>query len=325
MKHYKENERERQQMLIKKSSIFNGATGGGLFFGKKRPFVLENGKANLYDPILNDTLVYFKENNIKWWGGSKPTGHILSSQIACLNHLFALRTDADTVLALLNNIQNEFIEVLPIPSDKNPTYIGFEVVSDKDHLNEGRPTRGSNCTSIDALIYARHKTGVLWLILIEWKYTEHYDNQNKSKEDRKNEPKGSNGKGKERMNRYNKLITNSKQLKTLNNYTGSIYYQEPFYQLMRQTLWAERLIANKDNERLKADNYLHIHVIPSENDELLHKKYKVSTKNMEQSWRSMLTDERKYVIVDPKYLFSPIKEKYAKLANYLATRYWQQK
>lgn len=105
---------------------------------------------------------------------------MLSSQIACLNHLFAIRNDADSVLSVLNNICNEFIEVLPIPSDKTPTYIVFEIVSDEDHLNESTPNRGSNCTFIDTLFYARHKSGELWIIPIEWKYTEYYNNQDLS-------------------------------------------------------------------------------------------------------------------------------------------------
>lgn len=325
MKHYKDKECERQQVLIEKSDIFNGTAGGGLFIGKERPFILTDGESNLFAPIREEAQTYFKENEIGWWGGSKPSGHVLSSQIACLNHLFAIRNDAETVLSVLNNIRDEFTEVLPIPSDKNPDYIAFEVVSDADHLNEGTPNRGSNCTSIDAFIYARHKSGELWLIPIEWKYTEHYNNHDKSAEDREGEPKGSNGKGKERMSRYNDLIAESNQLKTLDSYAGSLYYYEPFYQLMRQTLWAENLIKNKENERLKADNYLHIHVIPSENDELLKKEYKVSQKGMEDSWRNMLTDQSKYVIIDPKTLMAPTASQYPEIYEYLNARYWAKK
>lgn len=324
MKHYKDNECERQQKLIENSDIFNGTPGGGRFIGKERPFVLTNGESNLYSHIRSEAFTYFKENGIGWWGGFKPSGHVLSSQIACLNHLFAIRNDAEALLSVLNNMRNEFTEVLPIASDKTPAYIGFEVVSDEDHLNEGAPNRGSNCTSIDAFIYARHKSGELWLIPIEWKYTEHYNNQDKSDEDREGEPKGSNGKGKERMSRYNNFITESAQLKTLDAYAGSIYYYEPFYQLMRQTLWAENMVRNKENERLKADNYLHVHVIPSENDELLWKEYKVSRKGMEESWRDMLIDQSKYVIIDPKTLMSPTASKYPELHEYLGSRYWLQ-
>ncbi len=322
MKNYKDKECNRQQELINTTTIFDNIEGGGRFMGKQRPFVLKDGNYNLYEPIRKDALKYFKDNKIGWWGGFRPSGHVLSSQIACLNHLFALRHDADAVLKILNNVRNEFTEVLPVTSDTDLGYIAFEVVSKGDHLHEGTPTRGSNCTSIDAFIYARHKSGKLWLIPIEWKYTEHYNNQDKSNEDREGEAKGSNGKGQERMSRYNSLITASPQLKSLDNYGGSLYYYEPFYQLMRQTLWAENIIANPNTEELKASDYLHIHVIPAENDELLLKKYKVSADTMENSWREMLTDQSKYVIVDPKELLSPVSDKYPQLTEYLSTRYW---
>lgn len=325
MKNYKDKECERQQALIETSGLFDGISGGGRFMGKKRPFVLKDGSHNLYAPIREHAIKYFRDNNIGWWGGSKPSGHVLSSQIACVNHLFAVRNDADAILAMLNNVRNEFTEVLPITSDAEPAYIAFEVVSDKDHLNEGSSTRGSNCTSIDAFIYARHKSGERWLIPIEWKYTEHYNNQDKSNEDRDGEGKGSNGKGKERMSRYNDLINASVQLKSLDVYACSLYYYEPFYQLMRQTLWAENMIASKDSERLAADNYLHIHVIPSENDELLQKKYKVSGVTMEQSWRGMLADQGKYIIVSPESLLAPVATSYPELIDYLSIRYWNNK
>lgn len=73
-------------------------------------------------------------------------------------------------------------------------------------------------------IYARHKSGELWLIPIEWKYTEHYSNQDKSNEDRDGEPEGSKGKGAKWVSRYNDLISASSQLKSLNEYAGSLYY-----------------------------------------------------------------------------------------------------
>ena len=144
----------------------------------------------------------------------------------------------------------------------------------------------------------------------------------RSSEDRDGEEKGSNGKGKERMSRYNNLITASAQLKSLDDYAGSLYYYEPFYQLMRQTLWAENMLTYKDSERLTADNYLHIHVIPSENDELLQKQYKVSDETMEKSGRGLLADQSKYIIVSPEALLAPIATAYPELTEYLSARYW---
>lgn len=322
MSKYKKSQYTRQEELIRTSDIFSGDTGNGSYNRITRSFVLKNGVNNLYEPIREGVIKYFKDNHISWWRGNKPSGHTLSSQIACLNHLFAIMNDKEAVLAILNGIRDEFIDILPVLCDTEPQYIGFEVVSAKAKLNEKTSTRGSKCTSIDAFIYAVDKEKKRWLIPIEWKYTEYYANSDKSNEDRKGEIKGTNGKGKERVERYSSIIDASTQLKSTNCYYGSIYYQEPFYQLMRQTLWAENMVRHSKDNILEAENYFHIHVIPSENKDLLNKKYRVSGKRMEETWRSMLNDQSKYVIVDPKELFAPIVGKYPNLTSYLEKRYW---
>lgn len=323
MKNFKLSERARQTALMTATGLFDGDRGGGRFFGKHWPFVLADGRKNLYAPIRSEVTDYFKENRIAWWGGASPTGHILSSQMACLNHLFALRGDREAVLAMLNGLRDEFAEVLPVPCDAEPAYIAFEVVSRADHLNEGTPSRGANCTSIDALVYARHRDGSLWLIPIEWKYTEAYPTGDKSTEDRPGEPKGSGGKGQERLARYTGLIDGSEQLTSLDTYKGSVYYQEPFYQLMRQTLWAEAVIRHRDEELLKADHYLHVHVVPRANHDLLDRIYKVSGRTMEDTWRARLRFPERYVVVDPEDLLRPVGEAYSRLCDYLRVRYWE--
>lgn len=212
----------------------------------------------------------------------------------------------------------------PVPCDTDISYIAFETISDNSYLNEPEHIRGSYCTSIDALIYAEDINNEKWIIPIEWKYTEAYGDS--SKDDKSLEDykwrKGEHGKGKERMRRYNGLITKSQQLKSLENYESSAYYFEPFYQLMRQTLWAEQLINNKKAERIKADHYLRIHVVPKANADLLGKTYKISNQNMEATWRNMLNDQLKYIIIDPQELMSPIKSMCPELYNYLKIRYY---
>lgn len=345
---YKKQQEQRQVKLIEQGLCFDGAEGGGNFMECARPFVLKNPhrqektSPNLYHSIReNCATEYFKANNISWWHGEGPTGHTLSSQIACLNHLMPIMQDPNAVLALLNGISNEFAEVLPLSTlhlpasaDKlpistdirpEPTYVAFEVVgyrevtdpqgriTKKSILNERGLKRGSNCTSVDALIWAKKRTGDTLLVPIEWKYTESYPDCDKSTE-------GENGRtGRARQNIYNRLISESAQLKSPERYEGSIYYQEPFYQLMRQTLWAEQVVKQCSNM-----DFLHLHVIPQANSELLEKTYKVSGQQMEQTWRSCLTDNSKYRIIDPQVLFAPLRDmpRYKNLMTYLATRYW---
>jgi hypothetical protein len=314
---------EKRQVGLMNTEVFDNDPGRGVYRGYEREFVLQDGMHNLYGPIRQEVLKYFRDNKISWWNGAAPTGHTLSSQIACLNHLFAIRNDKDAVLALLNGVRDEFEDVLPIPCDAQPAYIAFEVVSDNEHLNEGKPKRGSQCTSVDAFIYAVHRGDhKKWLIPIEWKYVEQYANGDKSTEDRPGEQKGSNGRGKKRLDRYSGLIDASTQLKSLQQYQASVYYQEPFYQLMRQTLLVENMVKESEGERLQAEDYLHIHVIPKTNSELLNRPFKVSGMTMEATWRSMLADQTKYVIVDPADLMRSISERYPDLCNYLTNRYF---
>jgi hypothetical protein len=316
MKSYQENQREKVvRLLSERSEIFYGGEGGGYFMGKEgdeRLFVLTDCMKNFYQPIKEMVVEYFDKNNIDWWGGKKePTGHTLSSQIACLNHLFAIRKDKQAVLSLLKSVSDDFEDVFEIETDKfNSAYIQFEAVSDRDNLREEQTSRGSKCTSIDALIFAKHKDGTKWLIPIEWKYTEHYQNEDKA----------SGEKGEVRKGRYTDIINNSNQLQSENH---DCYYFEPFYQLMRQTLWAEQIIKNKETERLKADNFLHIHIIPKENDDLLKKVYKCSGLDMENTWRKNLKDNTKYRIVSPEIFLQNIDHnKYSELIDYLKIRYW---
>jgi len=319
------NELNYQDMERKRAaSLFEGKCGG-IIMGKERDFSLKDWKYNLWDKIREDSINYFYKNGIGWHIFARQ-GHLLSSQVCCINHLFPIRHDKNNVLKIAQVICNDFIDVLQINTDKYlPAYIQFEAVSDIDHLNEGIPNRGSNCTSVDALIYAVHKDGRKYLLPIEWKYTEKYKPQDKSIEDR-GKPKGNELRGKERLKRYSTLIDKSKFLKKIHPYRNSIYFYEPFYQLMRQTLWAEQMIRYKDDERIKAEDYIHVHIIPNENDELLYKKYKLSRKPLRESWQDNLKDKEKYIIISPMDFIRNIdNNKYNDLMKYLQDRYWSGK
>lgn len=308
---FKDNEVLHIQNLILTTQIFNGDPGNGKFGDKSYPYHLQTASNNLYDPCRSQICDYIDKNGIGWWNGSLPNNP-LSSQVACLNHLFPIRNDKKAVLALVKEICPEIVDVIKIETDEKSmqAYIQFEAITDTDHLNEKRSTRGSNCTSLDALIVGKHKDGRTILFPIEWKYVEAYGNTDKA----------SGAPGVTRKMRYDELIKHSKQLKQS---VPDIYYHEPFYQLMRQTLWAEQMIEFKNDETIKADNFIHIHVVPSENKQLLDKTYKVSGKNMEESWRDHLIDQSKYRLITPKVLMAPVNDKkYFDLIDYLRMRYW---
>jgi len=339
---YREAEKKRQTENIFKN------LGGGILrtenlkkranFDLQLDFFLNDPILNLYEGIRESALEYFNKNEIEWWKSfgksrlektyevtpeDKPTRHILSSQIACLNHLFPIRNEKDDVLNFIKILDADFIDVFKINTDKHlPAYIQFEAVSEIDHLNEvkppkTKPPRGKFSTSIDALIYAAHKSGEKYLVIIEWKYTEEYE----FCKDPINYSTGSSGKT--RLERYGKLIDDSLYLKSYSSYENSVYFFEPFYQLMRQTLWAEQMIKYKNEEIIKADNFIHVHIVPNENKELLEQKYQVSGKNMKESWLDNLKFKEKYKIITPMDLINSLdKIKYKELIQYNINRYW---
>lgn len=301
----------RKQQAEHQIAILNNIIGGD-----SHPYFLDDGKTNLYKSIRKDVLIYFEKNEIGWWHGKEPTANTLSSQISCLNHLFSISDKKDIVLSMVKNLDESFIDVLPIPNEKDSLgmrYIGFEVVAQTpNYMNEGTIKRGATCTSLDALIIAKRIDGSKCLIPIEWKYTEN-DHSDKSSNET-------------RHKRYDALISNSKFLK-VNSDSLSLFFKEPYYQLMRQTLWAELIIREDsifNDEKYKwyeASDYLHLHVIPSKNVAMRGENNK-----MEQEWKSCLKDPLKYRLIGPDELFQPIADGYPEckeLIEYLSQRYWQ--
>lgn len=299
--------------------IFEEAKNQGSYNGKQYPHVLasEDRIKNLYAPIRQDALAYFERYGIAWWSaaedGNFPTGDLLSSQIHCLNHLFAIRKDKDAVLSMIQPVGEQagvhFDDVLPSPVDteeagSGSNFISFEFVChNRFLLNETYESRGEKCTSVDAFVYA--KAGEeYWLIPIEWKYTEAY-------------PKD--GKDACNFERYRCFVSRNSRLQGW----AELFKKEPFYQLGRQTLLMERLIAEYQSSKdcsqypLKADKFLHLIVVPEGNTDMRF--------DVERFQRSVKEPMRRYcILLSPEKLLLPITEngKYASLVEYLKLRYW---
>lgn len=273
-------------------------------FRGEHEFVLKRKDClhNLFEPIREEVLLYFDQYNITWWGENKqeqkPSGHLVSSQIHCLNHLFALRNDKDAVKAIIMKaIGLDIEELLPSPLDKDG-YITFEFVyKNKSLLGEKNETRGAKCTSVDAFVCALLKNGKTILIPIEWKYTETYSGI-EAKEDS--------------LCRYPKRILSTSNL----NGWNSLYKADPYYELMRQTILVEQIIANRQKVDIKADDYIHLVIIPEAHTELRNA--------IVDNYVPTLKDQNKLKLIDPKDLLDPIKDKeqYKSLIDYLARRYW---
>jgi hypothetical protein len=168
-------ERERQRLVGERDRRFKDP-GLGIFAGKPRQFVLSEASANLWEGIRADALDYFFRNNISWWQGTRaePTGHLLSSQIACLNHLYLLRQRADLATALLQAIDPEVVGAARVDDG----FVEFEFIGKSRRLEERGFSRGAHCTSVDAFMVGHTNYGRR-AFLIEWKYTETYRTEDK--------------------------------------------------------------------------------------------------------------------------------------------------
>jgi hypothetical protein len=320
---YREEQRKWAEGLL---NDFFKDPGNGKLNGKEYPFVLQNAHLNLWEGIRADALSYFSNNNIPWWESDSysPAGHLLSSQVACVNHLYPLRQRQDLATALLKNIDRDIISAERLDDG----FVEFEIIGQKNYLTERQHTRGANATSIDAVMLGKKPRKNI-LVLIEWKYTENYDGTCLYGTE-KYHP---------RPDTYNPLLEESKcpinkdvaQINALEPFKA-LYY-EPYYQLMRQTLLGWKMA---DANEYGADDYIHLHVVPDKNHEMLspvtskelqHIKNRTGDEpvDMQDAWESILKDDSKYRRISPQLFFNPLKEEKdtESLLQYLNWRYWQ--
>jgi hypothetical protein len=306
---YREVQRKHAISLLDK--IFKDP-GNGIFLGKQYPFVLTEPELNLWSDIRQEAIDYFKVHKIPWWvTDDMPPGHLLSSQVACVNHLFPLHQRHDLATAILKNIDNRIVQANMV--DGSYGYVDFEVIGQKNYLGEMQHTRGTNSTSIDAVMVGKKRDGGNILFVIEWKWTECYDSTTHFKP-------AHNGIYKPLLEKDNCPIKTN-ELKE-DNYAG--LYIEPFFQLMRQTLLGWRMV--KANE-YGCNEYINVHIIPNGNQELRSKNTaypKLSGEDMPSTWRNVLKEPERYKVISPDELFVPLENTsdIKPLLTYLRERYW---
>jgi hypothetical protein len=307
---YREQQRRKVTSI---REVFFKDPGNGIFYGKEREFALSDPIINLWEGIRYDAVDYFKRNNIGWWqssGDDLPTGHLLSSQIACVNHLYFIRQREDLATALLKSIDPD-VERAVIVDDG---YVEFEFIGSEEAkipllLNEKFLTRGANCTSIDAAMIGQLRSGNLRLFLIEWKYTESYQAEDKYIP--------------ERAARYDKLIiaADSPFVEGIN--VAALYF-EPFYQLMRQTLLGSQSVKVKD---YGVSSYKHLHVAPMQNTELRERITSdgLTGTDIHDAWRKTLKDKDSFIGTTPESLLKPVAcmKDIKSVFHYLESRYWK--
>lgn len=330
-------EAQKEHHLRQLAYLFEGDPGGGKLKDKTYPFVLQTPEKNLFAPIRDEVLLYFSghvpgvEGSVRFWhpGGEKvvaghvcslPTGHILSSQVACLNHLFPLCHDGKAVTLLLRGLRPDMVEALPVGIHARDMFVEFEVTGGGSYLNEEQRnrslTRGANATSVDAVMKGRDARGNIRLFLIEWKYTESYTSA--VPEDMEN-----------RLWRYRSFFTRDGSPFTFcNSGVDAMFFAElltePYYQLMRQTLLGWKMTQDPSRNG-QATSFTHVMVIPRGNIALRSGCAGIAGHqgDLAGTWNTLVREPALFLA--PEELLHPLTTQpdYARLLDYLCRRYWQ--
>lgn len=232
-----------------------------------------------------------------------PSGHLLSSQVSCVNHLFWLRTDQEAASQILNSVSEKFVSAEIVDDG----YVEFEVIGERNYLGERSHSRGANATSIDAVMIGKQDSGEKILVMIEWKYTESY---------RVGESKYIPA----REEIYDPLLLEEDCPIKVSN--PEILYYEPFYQLMRQAILGWKMVQAGE---YGCTDYLHVHVIPAGNKELLKTVTSpgLSGYDLSTAWKGILEKPEKYLVITPENLiWSQQNREDLPIISYLKQRYW---
>ena len=215
--------------------------------GLKHDYLLALGceEENLFPTLRGEdgSLRYFAERNIKWWqarvsgdasDGKRPTRNMASSQIACVNFLLPLVDIPGALTAVLQAIDDDVTGVVDIEHEGTSSPVELEWIG-LDHALEGRgvKSRGANSTSVDAFMVAETPGGRR-AYLMEWKYVEEY----------RTVDKGRGPQGETRRRRYAHLYEKSPSFNRKVPFDAWLF--EPFYQLLRLRLLADRMVRNRE-------------------------------------------------------------------------------
>ena len=201
---------------------------------------------NLYPPLRGETGArrFFKEREIKWHrttrsgdadGEDGPTRNMASSQVACVNFLLPLAGIPGALAAAIGAIDDDVKGIIDIRDEEGRTSpVEFEWIGLGGSL-EGGTTRGAYNTSVDAFVIADTGAGRR-AYLMEWKYVE---------ESESGDDKGAGTKGEIRKGRYSDPYSAESSAFSGEVPMSELLY-EPFYQLMRLRLLADRMVANRE-------------------------------------------------------------------------------
>lgn len=301
MKSFKTQEYVRQANFKQQSSYFSEtARTNGIFKGKSYDFCLptKSAEENLFSGIRQDMLAYFQQAGIPWHQGSdgKPTTHLCSSQVACVNFLGIFMQQPEALATLLRPIFPTIKHMLPMIENR---YVEFEWIGKNNYLGErtgknGKRTRGANATSADAMVFFEQQNGQKQLVLIEWKYTETYSST----------PKHISKSGTSRVSSYQHLydIEDCPLNKTRLTDFRALFY-EPFYQFMRQQFLAHEMQKARE---FGAHKVSVLHIAPQKNQAFLNvtsPQLRSTGDNCTAVWKNLLRQPNDFLSVHTENLF----------------------
>jgi len=178
--------------------------------------------------------------------------------------------------------------------------MSFEYVGEKTHFEGERkwPQRGAHCTSLDFAFFSRRYDGKKQLVLGEWKYTEEYKSRKLPSKDEINQTQWNTYKEDFKVWRANNP----------NVPTYEHYFVEPFYQLMRQSVLANKMQLERE---MDADIVVHMHISPKANKEFsntftspVFSKY---GNTVLEAWKSICPQD-KFITVHSESLLTVIEQ-----------------
>jgi hypothetical protein len=236
-------------------------------------------------------LAVFAEIGAIWHAhiDDRPTNHLLSSQVQCVNALGRMVSDPSLHALAFGHVL-DIAEVLPIEPGR---FMTFEYIGPIDFFGEtprGPRLRGSMATAYDAAFKYRTSAGSTELALIEWKYTESYERP------RRPEP----AKDSIRTGRYLRFFEAMDGPLNSDVLDFEMLLDEPLYQLMRQQLLAHELEMARAED---ADLARVLHVVSPQNvayeQSLVRPEQRRIGATVSEVWDQLLRAKDRYVRLDP--------------------------
>ena len=226
---------------------------------------LGHQEETLYPDIRSKdgALDFFRDRCIKWWKGTTwrdgpsdvPTRNMVSSQVACVNFLLPLAAIDHALTAVARAIDNDVQDVIGIVDRKgNQSRVEFEWIGIDKSL-EGGTRRGQYETSVDSFMVAETDRGRR-AYLMEWKYTE-----GETYLSTKPKYRGEGYRKEKQLNGYSDLYYADSSSFDATIPMRELFY-DPFDQIMRNRLLADRMVANGE---LGVSDAKVVVVVPEEN------------------------------------------------------------